>query len=53
MQDIVKVMSVFSQTAELNYQIKENGIATQTEIIAVHTPQVCILISIASILNYR
>ncbi|XP_044254240.1 centrosomal protein of 97 kDa isoform X2 [Tribolium madens] len=35
MQDIVKVMTVFSQTASIN----PNGIATQTEIVAVHTPQ--------------
>ncbi|XP_076273081.1 centrosomal protein 97kDa isoform X2 [Rhynchophorus ferrugineus] len=39
MQDIVKVMSVFSQSTGLNQQLKENGIATQTEIVAVHTPQ--------------
>lgn len=42
MQDIVKVMTVFSQTAPLNQHLKENGIATQTEIVAVHTPQVII-----------
>ncbi|EFA01464.1 Centrosomal protein of 97 kDa-like Protein [Tribolium castaneum] len=35
MQDIVKVMTVFSQTTSIN----PNGIATQTEIVAVHTPQ--------------
>lgn len=40
MQDIVKVMTVFSQTSGLNYQLNENGIGTQTDIIAVHTPQV-------------
>nr|XP_023019843.1 centrosomal protein of 97 kDa [Leptinotarsa decemlineata] len=39
MQDIVKVMTVFSQSAGINHQLKENGIATQTEIVAVHTPQ--------------
>ncbi|CAH1991339.1 unnamed protein product [Acanthoscelides obtectus] len=40
MQDIVKVMTVFSQTAGINHQLNnENGIATQTEIVAVHTPQ--------------
>lgn len=40
MQDIVKVMTVFSQQAALNHHLsKENGIATQTEIVAVHTPQ--------------
>ncbi|XP_072385789.1 uncharacterized protein Cep97 [Diabrotica undecimpunctata] len=38
MQDIVKVMTAFSQTAGINQQLKD-GIATQTEIIAVHTPQ--------------
>lgn len=40
MQDIVKVMTVFSQTTGLNCQLNENGIGTQTDIIAVHTPQV-------------
>ncbi|CAH1159643.1 unnamed protein product [Phaedon cochleariae] len=39
MQDIVKVMTVFSQTAGINHQLRDNGIATQTEIVAVHTPQ--------------
>ncbi|XP_056632308.1 centrosomal protein of 97 kDa [Diorhabda sublineata] len=38
MQDIVKVMTVFSQSPNINQQLKD-GIATQTEIIAVHTPQ--------------
>lgn len=38
MQDIVKVMTVFSQSANINQQLKD-GIATQTEIVAVHTPQ--------------
>lgn len=40
MHDIVKVMTVFSQNISLNNRTKENGIATQTEIVAVHTPQV-------------
>lgn len=40
MQDIVKVMTVFSQAASLNSSFTDNGIATQTEIVAVHTPQV-------------
>ncbi|XP_030753204.1 centrosomal protein of 97 kDa-like isoform X2 [Sitophilus oryzae] len=39
MQDIFKVMTVFSHSTGLNHYLKENGIATQTEIIAVHTPQ--------------
>ncbi|KAJ8986071.1 hypothetical protein NQ317_003365 [Molorchus minor] len=39
MQDIVKVMTVFSQTAGINHQLRENGISTQTDIVAVHTPQ--------------
>ncbi|KAG5883926.1 hypothetical protein JTB14_032149 [Gonioctena quinquepunctata] len=39
MQDIVKVMTVFSQSAGINHQLRDNGTATQTEIIAVHTPQ--------------
>ncbi|XP_048517086.1 centrosomal protein of 97 kDa [Dendroctonus ponderosae] len=39
MQDILNVMAVFSQSAGLSHQLKENGIATQTEIVAVHTPQ--------------
>ncbi|RZB40847.1 centrosomal protein of 97 kDa, partial [Asbolus verrucosus] len=40
MQDIIKVMTVFSQAASLNPPLTENGTATQTEIVAVHTPQV-------------
>jgi hypothetical protein len=40
MQDIIKVMTVFSQATSLNPPLTENGIATQTEIVAVHTPQV-------------
>lgn len=40
MQDIVKVMTAFSQAAAMNPPLIENGTATQTEIIAVHTPQV-------------
>lgn len=40
MQDIVKVMTVFSQSAGINHQLRENGISTQTDIVAVHTPQV-------------
>ncbi|KAJ8944405.1 hypothetical protein NQ318_023178 [Aromia moschata] len=39
MQDIVKVMTVFSQTAGIGHQLRENGISTQTDIVAVHTPQ--------------
>ncbi|KAJ8919553.1 hypothetical protein NQ315_002175 [Exocentrus adspersus] len=39
MQDIVKVMTVFSQSAGINHQFRENGISTQTDIVAVHTPQ--------------
>ncbi|XP_018564870.1 centrosomal protein of 97 kDa isoform X2 [Anoplophora glabripennis] len=39
MQDIVKVMTVFSQSAGINHQLRENGISTQTDIVAVHTPQ--------------
>jgi centrosomal protein CEP97 len=39
MQDIIKVMTVFSQATSLNPPLTENGIATQTEIVAVHTPQ--------------
>lgn len=40
MQDIVKFMSVFSHIPPVNQQQKENATATQTEIVAVHTPQV-------------
>lgn len=40
MQDIVKFMSMFSQVPAVNQQLNENATATQTEIIAVHTPQV-------------
>lgn len=42
MEEIVKVMTLFSQAAGLGRPLsgKENGIATQTEIVAVHTPQV-------------
>ncbi|XP_045478638.1 centrosomal protein of 97 kDa [Harmonia axyridis] len=41
MEEIVKVMTLFSQAAGLGCPLreKENGIATQTEIVAVHTPQ--------------
>ncbi|KAL1506265.1 hypothetical protein ABEB36_005659 [Hypothenemus hampei] len=39
MQDILRVMTVFSQSAGMNQSLQENGIATQTEIVAVHTPQ--------------
>ncbi|KAJ8970356.1 hypothetical protein NQ314_001267 [Rhamnusium bicolor] len=39
MQDIVKVMTVFSQSTGINHQLNENGISTQTDIVAVHTPQ--------------
>ncbi|XP_063923100.1 centrosomal protein of 97 kDa isoform X2 [Zophobas morio] len=39
MQDIIKVMTVFSQAASIAPPLVENGIATQTEIVAVHTPQ--------------
>lgn len=39
MQDILRVMSMFSQGAVVNLS-DQNGIATQTDIIAVHTPQV-------------
>lgn len=43
MQDMVKFMSMYAQIpAPPNHLYKENGIATQTEIIAVHTPQVII-----------
>lgn len=45
MQDIVRFMSAFSQTPSINQQLRENATATQTEIIAVHTPQVFCLIS--------
>ncbi|XP_049825969.1 centrosomal protein of 97 kDa isoform X3 [Aethina tumida] len=39
MQDIVKVMTAFSQSTGISQNFKDNGIATQTEIVAVHTPQ--------------
>ncbi|KAF2904946.1 hypothetical protein ILUMI_01227 [Ignelater luminosus] len=39
MQDIIRFMSAFSQVSSINQQLKENAIATQTEISAVHTPQ--------------
>lgn len=32
-------MSAFSQIPSVNQQLSENAAATQTEIIAVHTPQ--------------
>lgn len=44
MQDIIKFMTIFSQTSAISQHLKENGIATQTEISAVHTPQVKIVI---------
>lgn len=40
MQDIIKFMTIFSQTTPVAQHLKENGIATQTDISAVHTPQV-------------
>lgn len=44
MQDIMKCMSIFCQINNQNQQptnsTKEVGMATQTEIVAVHTPQV-------------
>ncbi|KAK9692504.1 hypothetical protein QE152_g35120 [Popillia japonica] len=40
MQDIVKFMTIFSQVPGVNQQLKEHATATQTEIVAVHTPQV-------------
>ncbi|KAI4463310.1 protein phosphatase 1 regulatory subunit sds22-related [Holotrichia oblita] len=39
MQDIVKFMTIFSQVPGVNQQLKEHATATQTEIVAVHTPQ--------------
>nr|XP_022913294.1 centrosomal protein of 97 kDa-like [Onthophagus taurus] len=39
MQDIVKFMTMFSQMSNVNQQLKETVAGTQTEIIAVHTPQ--------------
>ncbi|KAL3266754.1 hypothetical protein HHI36_010914 [Cryptolaemus montrouzieri] len=41
MEEIVKVMTLFSKAAGISRPLadKENGIATQTEIVAVHTPQ--------------
>ncbi|GJQ84535.1 putative leucine-rich repeat protein [Trypoxylus dichotomus] len=39
MQDIVKFMTMFSQVPGINQQLKEHATATQTEIVAVHTPQ--------------
>ncbi|XP_025831949.1 centrosomal protein of 97 kDa [Agrilus planipennis] len=38
MQDMIKFMSILSQTSGIHQQIKD-AIATQTEISAVHTPQ--------------
>ncbi|CAG9766683.1 unnamed protein product [Ceutorhynchus assimilis] len=38
MQDILKIMTIFSQNVPGSVN-KENGIGTQTEIVAVHTPQ--------------
>lgn len=43
MQDILRVMSMFNQGAVVNLS-DQNGIATQTDIIAVHTPQVMSLV---------
>ena len=41
MQDIVKFVSMFNQIPGVNnQQSKETVVATQTEIVAVHTPQV-------------
>lgn len=39
MQDIIKFMSTFGQIPTIQQHMKENAIATQTEISAVHTPQ--------------
>lgn len=46
MQDIIKFMTIFSQTTPMTQHLKEHGIATQTEISAVHTPQVTNIIII-------
>lgn len=40
MQDIMKCMSVFSQATNVQHQLEETVATTQTEIVAVHTPQV-------------
>lgn len=40
MQDIMRCMSTFCQVPSIGKKTVEDGIATQTEIIAVHTPQV-------------
>lgn len=40
MQDILRFMTLFTQSSTINQQNKENVISTQTEISAVHTPQV-------------
>lgn len=40
MQDIIKFMTIFSQSTPMAQHLKEHGIATQTDISAVHTPQV-------------
>ncbi|KRT78760.1 hypothetical protein AMK59_7731 [Oryctes borbonicus] len=39
MQDIVKFMTMFSQVPGIHQHLKEHATATQTEIVAVHTPQ--------------
>lgn len=39
MQDIIKYMATFSQTPNMQQQLNDKAIATQTEISAVHTPQ--------------
>ncbi|KAF5289116.1 hypothetical protein FQA39_LY15218 [Lamprigera yunnana] len=39
MQDIIKFMSTLTQIPSVQQHIKDNAIATQTEISAVHTPQ--------------
>lgn len=33
-------MTIFSQSTPMTQHLKEHGIATQTDISAVHTPQV-------------
>lgn len=40
MQQIVEVISVITQIPSVTKQFQDNAIATQTEISAVHTPQV-------------
>lgn len=56
MQDVMRCMSMFCQMPAVSQPAaisKEMGTATQTEIVAVHTPQVGIISLILNVKYYR